>query len=474
MDFDPKSLFARLTFFAGLFFASSMPAIGGDEGGAGGGGDEGGGDGGDGGGDEGAGDEGEVETGDEGDESVDEGDEGDESVDEGDADEGDEEDVDGEGKPKKLDVQKALDKLRKKDRELASVLRKEHFTNQDFRKAFASPTEAQAASDLLNLVGGEEGISTLQSKADDFAAELQMVADGNPQILDDIVRDSPDGFKKLMNAGVEKLRLLDQGAYERLTAKPLLNALREKGVINTLEMIKQMAVAGKGQEVFDLTQKLLNWTGAVEQFANRVAEERPAASDKAIDAKLQKAEALTRRTYEREVGTASNRVTGTEINRHLKPLIRDAAKRGVKLSKEQLQDVESGVYTEISASLKSNSGYQRQMAAYYAKNADPDDIAAYVRGKVESLAEAAAKKVWGRKGWAIARGRVRTGGASGNGKSGAGAGSGSGTSIFVSKPPEPQNVDWSKDPQRSRWMGDGKRGEATLKTGKVVRFRWDT
>lgn len=473
IDFEQKSLFARLTTFLGMFFASAIPGVGGD-GGAGAGGDEaGGGGGGDEGsetgeggeeggeGEEGAG-EGEQEEAEE--ETGEEGEEGGEGAEEG------EEEGTG-GKTKKLDVQKALDKLKKTDRALSDVLRKEHFSNQDFRRAFATPTEAQSAADLLNLIGGEEGITTLQGKADDFAAELSMVAEGNPQILDDIVRDTPDGFKKLMSAGVEKLRLLDQGAYERLTAKPLIHALREKGVINTLEMIRQMALAGKGQEVFDLTQKLLSWAANVEEFANRAAEQAPSDRDKAADTKLQQAEKITRRAYQREVGTASNRATNGEIKRYLDPLVRDAKKRGVVLKLEQLQDVSSGIYTEIGDALKINTAYQRQMEAYYAKNADPDDIANYVRQKVASLAEAAAKKVWGRKGWASARGKVRTGG---NGQGSGGSGGGSGTSIFISKPPSPETIDWSKDPQRTRFMGDGHKGEATLKNGKIVRFRWDT
>ena len=299
-----------------------------------------------------------------------------------------------------------------------------------------------------------------------------MVAEGDPAILEDIIRDTPDGFKKLMNAGVEKLRLLDQGAYERLTAKPLVHALREKGVINTLEMIRQMALAGKGQEVFDLTQKLLQWAASVEEFANRAAQEAPTDRDKAADTKLREAEKISRRTYQREVGTASSRVTNIEIKRFLDPLVRDAKKRGVSLKHEQLQDVASGIYTEIANSLKVNSAYQRQMEAYYAKNADPDDIANYVRGKVATLAEAAAKKVWSRKGWANARGKVRTGGKGAG--SGGSEGGGGGTSIFVSKPPAPETIDWTKDPQRARFMGDGRKGEATLKSGKIVRFRWDT
>lgn len=471
------SYFARLTRFTGLHFASTIPGVGGDGGGTGAGEDGGaGGGGGEEGGGTGGGEE-EIEEVEEveDDGEVDDGTEQDDEVDEGEGGDDDEEVDESTGKPKKLDVQKALDKLKKKDKMLADVLRKEHFSNVDFKKAFATPIEAQAAADLLELYGGEEGISTLQTKADDFASELNMVAEGNPQILDDIVRDSPDGFKKLINAGLEKLRLLDQVSYERATARPLAATLREKGVINTLEMIKQMALAGKGQECFDLSQKLLNWCAAVEDFASKAAQPAATDTDKAASTKLQRAEQIERRAYLREVGGVSNRVTNTEIRKQLQPLIRDAAKRGVKLSQEQLADVSDGIYSEMAQSLKTNAAYQRQMAAYYEKNADPEDIGNFVRQKVAQLAEAAAKKVWGRKGWASARGKVRTGGAGGGKERQAAGGSGGGTkgSIFIGKPPRPELVDWGKDPQRTRFMGDGKRGEATLRSGKIVRFRWD-
>ena len=140
---------ARLTLFAGLFFASTAVIPGGD-GGAGDAGDAGGGgDAGDGGddagGDDGAegGGSGEGEIGD------------DEAGDGGDADQpddGDAGELEGDTKPspkaESEAIKKALEKLRESDPESAKVLRKQFFNQEQalngYRESFKTPAEAVA------------------------------------------------------------------------------------------------------------------------------------------------------------------------------------------------------------------------------------------------------------------------------------------------------------------------------------------
>lgn len=453
--------------FTGLYFAS-FPGIvdgggaggdtgGGDDGGAGGGGDDGG-------------------TGDDGDTGIVEGDEGEvdpdaEGVD-SDTESGDEEDADGDGeagegskdKGAKPTVESALNKFRKVDPKSAEVLRKEHFQNVQYRSA-GSIQEVQGMKDFMTLHGGEEEIGNKIEQGDRFAVELDMVANGNKDIVTEIGRDSPEGLMKLGPHVLDEINRIDPKYFGKMMAAPMSRIMRETGVTPLLQSISRMIAAGQQKESLDSTKELLNWVSQLEALAE-ASKEAPI-TDR--ERKLQEQErglgAEKTKIYQSSVGKAAIAKTNSSIAKQLSPLIAAAKTKGIVLTLEQRQDVASGIYTEIANSLKANTTYQRQMAAFYKRQADPDEIAEYVENQVNSLAEKATKAVWERKGWAARFGKKGTQTTTVNGRPQPAG--------FVSAPPRPENIDWSKDPSRARFMGDGKVGEATLKgTSKVVRFRW--
>ena len=73
---------------------------------------------------------------------------------------------------------------------------------------------------------------------------------------------------------------------------------------------------------------------------------------------------------------------------------------------------------------------------------------------MEEIIPKVAKAVWAKSGF----GGAARPAANGNGQA---------ASIVTSKP-NPEDVDWTKDKGRLRFM----RGEATLKNGKIARWNW--
>jgi len=463
-------IFERLLLpFRGLFFAS--PAIIPD----GGGGDAGdaGGDGGTGGGDEGVADD---SVGDGSDDGSGDGGTGDDQTDTGDEEglqEGDEEQADEtEGEPDKAKgakptVESALNKLRKVDPKSADVLRREHFQNVQYRMA-GTPQEVQTMKDFMTLHGGEEEISTKIEQGDRFATELDMVARGDRQIVKDIAGDSPEGLMKLAPAVLDECQRIDPKRFGVMMAGPMARIFRETGVTPLMQQVQRFIKAGQQKEGFEAMQELLNWVGQVEQLAEQSQEQPITDRERKLQEQERGIQSEKTKIYQGEVGKVSVARTNSAISRHLTPLINDAKKKGIVLTLEQKQDVASGVYTEIANSLKANNTYQRQMKAFYQRQAPPEEIAEYVEGHVQRLAEKASKAVWERKGWAARMGR--------NGAKPGAAGGGNGQrppAVMLSKQPAPENVDWSKDPTRAKFIGDGRVGEATLNDGKVVRWRWN-
>ena len=459
-----------LTPFTGLYFASgAFPAVG-DTGGDGGGAGDGGA-----GGDDGSGDSGTDEGGgtglEETTEDVGDGgdgtDEGAAEGEEGEADESGEDEGSGKGKTpgKKPTVEEAIKTLAKTNKAAADVLRKTHFKVQQYEQLGSIP-EVTAMRDFIQLHGGEEEIGTMIDQGTRFATELDMVANGDKQIVLDIGRENPDGLMKLAPHVLSECERIDPKKFGLLMAKPMSTLLRTTGVVPMLQALSRLIRLGDQKNADAQAAELLQWVGNVDALADSQKEQPLSDREREIQQREQKVQDSVVQQYRGEVGKAAVTSTNTEIARHLTPLINDLVKQGVKLTLAQKQDLAGGIYTHIANSLKNNKAYKRQMDAFYARQVDPQDIAEYVAKQVRGLAEKATKEVAAMKGWAGRVNRKPAPGANGNGTKN--------LARLVSTPPKPELIDWSKDTDRARFMGDGKVGHATLKNGQVVRFRWDT
>lgn len=348
-------------------------------------------------------------------------------------------------------VKDALNKMRESDPKVSATLRKEHFENLDFRK-IGTPAELRALKESFDLVGGEEGIQQLQSDAEEFAQTLTRVANGDPSILDEIISDSRDGFLKLASESLNRARQVDSQKYESMLIPHFATLLKEKGVSPLASRALKYIQEGKQQEAYDLTKEIVDWMAGLEQSAQQSQQRREDdPRDKELREREEKLRNEEQNSYHRKVGEAANGQMRTTISKSLAPYF----KAKPNLTREQRADLESGVYTEISNSLKGNQRYQQQLQAHLKKGSSPEDIARFVNSYVDSMAPAAVKAVWARRGFGA------TNGAKPQQKS-------STTVVVMNKPPNSEDVDWSKDRDRMRHMS----GEATLKSGKVVKWDW--
>ena len=348
-------------------------------------------------------------------------------------------------------VKDALNKMREADPKGAAALRKEHYENLDYRKV-GTPAELRALKESFDLVGGEEGIQQLQSDAEEFASTLTRVANGDPSVLDDIISDSRDGFLKLASESLNRARQVDSQKYETMLVPHFANLLKEKGVAPLASRALKYIQEGKQQEAYDLQKEIVDWMAGLEQSAQQVQQRREDdPREKEIKEREEKLRNEEQTSYHRKVGEAANGQMRTTISKSLAPYFKSKP----NLTKDQRADLESGIYTEISNSLKGNQRYQQQLQAHLKKGSSPDEIARFVNSYVDSMAPTAVKAVWARRGF----------GATNGAKPAPKAGT---ATVVLNKPPNSADVDWTKDRDRMRHMS----GEATLKSGKIVKWDW--
>lgn len=471
-----KSYLLRLTAFAGLFFASAV--VIGDGAGAG---DEGGGAGGD---DGGAGDEGGAEDGGADDSGEGGGGSGAGEEDDLDIDAEDEVDVDDEdtdldddeegaarrraqSKKNEAAVKKDLAEMAKTNPEGAKRLRKEFFQKDqalnNFTRAFRTPIQAREAAELLENSGGPQGVTEAIRDAKAFSEEINKFAAGDPELIHGLAQSNPQGLVAITPHAVEQMRSIDPQAFSVMQAKHMTEGFDTAKAESVMDRVMELIYDGKQNEAYAKAKEFRSWMDKVRAHGGQKLT--PAGGDprdKAIRDREAAADKKIKDAFSAETKTHVVNRINKSIEVRLKPYLRDALKRGAPLKLAQKQGLVTEIYSRIDRALGKDSQYQERVKGLMSEG-DSEKVARYVGSKVDQIVKKMTRASWHSRGFAGGTPAKKAG-------TGAGAGGGSGVQTVAKKPPMEQ-IDWSKDPRRARYMS----GEVTLLPaygGKVVKFDW--
>lgn len=299
--------------------------------------------------------------------------------------------TDGDGRVLPKDVQAALKALRETNPVAAKALRESFFANNQFRELYKTPSEARAAKVALDTAGGVEGIANLQAQVAAIELVDQSFEQGNPQVIDDIVADFPDGFKKIMPYALDKLQQLDNKSFTSILTPHLYAMLEDAGLGDVLSQAFD-AIGQQPDQAKRLLQSAYRWLEGKKQEAGQ----RKLGPDPEREQLTKERESLEKErdnNFRRDVGRETTNYQKTTIEKSLNPYLKTR-----KLSDDAKGDLLDGVNREVTRILQSDASYQTQMKALFAtKNRDRNQIVSYVNSKLDEAVPRAADIVWKRR-----------------------------------------------------------------------------
>ena len=344
-----------------------------------------------------------------------------------------------------------------------------YFRDREFSKAFPTVEAAREASMLLEGVGGLEGIEELQN-AGALIQELdEMAARGDPELIDRLAGDNPEGFAGLTRAGLEKLRVTNQQAYDDVIRPHVVSALAGSNLGFALRSAADLLAGGNQQGAYDYLQEILGWVNNLGRGAaqpptaqnGRVAANGPGSFSGA--APRGDAAGAPAADFGQRLAAAAEPGVSKAIQDAVQPY---AAQRQLpQASQSRLQAL---VLSELDRQLGSDDGYQRTLRAL-SRGGNVDRAARFVASKVQQVASRVAREVVNDVYPSPQKTVARTAAAQSNGRAAAPAaapGGGKRPQMVRSRPTFEQ-VDWSKDPDRLLYIG---KGEAYLTDGRYVRW----
>jgi hypothetical protein len=348
--------------------------------------------------------------------------------------------ADGRTLPK--EVQAALKALKEAHPEHAKALeelRKSFFSSKQHGEFFKTPAEARQAKATLDLLGGAEGISDLQTKVAAVEAIDSSLAEGDPQVISDIATDFPDGFKKLAGPYFDKLQQMDPAAAAKVLQPHAFALMEHAGLGPVLSAIEQAITANDLPKAKDLLGKSLAWyDGQKQQAGTRQKTDDP---DRVKFDNERKQFAETKeKTFREDIGRQTMSNQRNEVNKALVPYLKSKA-----LGTDAKADLVDGIDREIQRLLKADGTYQAQVKALLTgKTRDSGKIVQYINAAVNEAAKKATGAVWTRRGYGSGAVARRPAAAATNTDKTVNAGATQSGPIKIAAKPNRADVDWSK------------------------------
>lgn len=348
----------------------------------------------------------------------------------------------GDGRTLPKNVQGVLRSLKEAHPELAKEieeLRKGYFDSRGHREFFKNPTEARQAKATLDLIGGAEGISNLQSKVAAVEQIDGYLETGNAQVLEDIATDFPEGFKKLGPAFLDKLHSLDPAVYAKTLQPHVFASMEAAGLGPVLSAIEQAITANDLPKAKDLLGKSLAWyDGQKQQAGTRQKADDPERLKFQNEQKVFHEQ--KEKSFREDIGRQTMMNQRDQVNKALVPYLKAKA-----LGADAKADLVDGIDREIQRLLKADGTYQSQVKALLTgKTRDSGKIVSYINATVNEAARKATTAVWTRRGYGSAAVKQNPANPAQKQNQNAAANAAQSGPVKIAAKPNRVDVDWAK------------------------------
>jgi hypothetical protein len=363
--------------------------------------------------------------------------------------------------------------LKKTNPAAAKALADQFYRRLAYQKEFATVQDARRAKATIESLGGEEGITELQSEITDFRTEAEEFANGDRGLLEKLHKSNPESTLK---AGQHILDIFEETgnlqALDSMLLRPMVKRLQSVGLGRALVEAAKLVEDGKGQEAYDAIGRIGQWLAQVNGEAEKMGSERAKAPDpreKQLQEQRQKfdqeKQEFARTRLSNEITVANN----VSLKRTLEPFFKEA---GIT-EPEGKREFEQVIMNKVWAAMKDDKVYLRNAHNKKMQGNDAETVK-FISAKFAELLPGIFRAHRNRHYPSLVRAAATptNGAIPTNGKpvvkpaAAATAASSTGNAIRVQDAPKFDDVDWSKDPGDKLWT----RGYAHLKNGKLVYF----
>lgn len=339
-----------------------------------------------------------------------------------------------------------------------------YFREQAYRQVFPTPAEATSAKNLIESVGGVDGITQLQQRDQMYSVQDEFLRDGNPEVLDDFFEDFPEGAAALAPHYLERLQKANPEAFSNTVVPYAVGMLEQAGLGDYLKAIVGEKDAARKDA---LAQRLSQWFEQQQRGAADLKMTRT--QPQPANDRLSRRETELQQREEQMFKTQTDSHVTSKVTPDLDRVVAQFQKRN-KWTPEQAQEFRGRLLSDIASQMDKDEGYKKQAGLRYTnKSRTSASVGDYVANefirrmndKDGALAtESRFNKLIGRN---PAQRTVQPA----NGQRTQQAAPGANGFIRIAAKPQDSQIDWNHPDAQVLFLTD----RAKLKDGRMVTWR---
>ena len=322
-----------------------------------------------------------------------------------------------------------------------------------YKEVFPDVQTARGVRAALDAIGGTEGLATLQSTVASVEETDALVDAGDPKVLDQIIEDSPEGFKKLAPHVLSRLQKLDAEAFGRTIQPHLVRGLADanfEGVLTALA-----SKVSDNAEASTIVRDMQAWFESQKRQAERQNADALNPEREKIQSEWGKINEAKQKDFEGKIANQVDPHIRQTLGASLKPFSNSLKAQPLGVQ----QAIASAAITQLSQALDADKAFITQFNAMKGKKgADPAKVAQFANARVSALAEQVIQNVV--KSFGLKQNSGRPAAKQQDG--GAQRTAPNNSIVKLSKAPNDGDIDWD-DPQATEAYI---RGRARMKSGQ--------
>jgi hypothetical protein len=288
-------------------------------------------------------------------------------------------------------IKKALASIKATDPATAKILKSTYFENQEWRAAMGTPTEALAVKDLIESVGGKEGIDSIQAEREEWNQIDQGFAEGKKEFVTGLADGNPEAFLKTAPHVINEFAARAPEQYQYYANSVASNTVMqqpgmEAGLQALSQLHGQLADAPWAQQaIASVVNGIVGLKEKASQFEQKQTEKNP--REEALNEREKQFETSRRADFETRVENRSFAF----LTEKMKPAI-ESVLAGRKVSSEAMGVYQNMVKEKVALMLGAIPGFESSLEAHY-RTGDPQKSVDFVNKYYARLLPEAAKVI---------------------------------------------------------------------------------
>jgi hypothetical protein len=127
-------------------------------------------------------------------------------------------------------LKKAIAGIKATNPEAAKAIKGLYWSDQEYRAAFPKPADAVAAKNLIEEIGGQEGIQSITAEREEWNQIDQAFAEGKPDFVKGLAEGNPDAFLKTAPHVINEFAQRAPEQYQYYANNVAVNTLASAGL----------------------------------------------------------------------------------------------------------------------------------------------------------------------------------------------------------------------------------------------------